>query len=427
MSATLFREEAVQAQAASFLGAIRVAHRPGHWAAAGGALVVALALVGFSAWGEVTRKAHVPGLLMPQQGTLPLSANAAGTLTERRVREGEFVHAGQVLFIITTERRAEQGDTALLVAQTLQQREQSLHTERTLREVQSRQRQQALSDRLRSMSMEAEQAQSEAALAQRRVDLAQRSLERVRHLAQDGFVADAQVQSKQEELLDLQARAQAAQRNALSLQRELRAVHAERAATATQLQTDLAQADRALASLTQDRTENDARRTQIIVAPQSGVVTALHLSVGAPVQPGQSVATLVPQNRADDTAVLEAELYAASRTAGFVRAGQEVYLRYAAYPYQKFGLARGTVTRVSRTPVAPQDLPAGQQQALMSATQSNEPLYRIKVALDHQVIQAYGQAQALKPGMTLEADIVQDRRALWEWMFEPLLALKHRA
>jgi membrane fusion protein len=63
----------------------------------------------------------------------------------------------------------------------------------------------------------------------------------------------------------------------------------------------------------------------------------------------------------------------------------------------------------------------------MSATQSNEPLYRIKVALDHQVIQAYGQAQALKPGMTLEADIVQDRRALWEWMFEPLLALKHRA
>jgi membrane fusion protein len=275
--------------------------------------------------------------------------------------------------------------------------------------------------------MESEQAQSEAALAQRRVDLAERSLERVRHLAKDGFVAEAQVQTKQEELLDLQARAQSAQRNALSLQRELRAVHAERASTATQLQTDLAQADRALASLTQDRTENDARRTQIIVAPQSGVVTALHLSEGAPVQSGQSVATLVPQTRADETAVLEAELYAASRTAGFVRAGQEVYLRYAAYPYQKFGLARGTVTRVSRTPVAPQDLPAGQQQALMSATQSNEPLYRIKVALDHQVIQAYGQAQALKPGMTLEADIVQDRRALWEWMFEPLLALKHRA
>jgi membrane fusion protein len=30
----------------------------------------------------------------------------------------------------------------------------------------------------------------------------------------------------------------------------------------------------------------------------------------------------------------------------------------------------------------------------------------------------------LKPGMTLEADVVQDKRAVWEWIFEPLLALR---
>ena len=194
MSTSLFREEALQAQTASFLGSLRVAHRPSQWAAAGVALVVAVALLAFSAWGVVTRKAHVPGLLVPQQGVLALSAAAPGVVTERRIQEGEFVQAGQVLFVITSERRAEQGDTALLVAQSIQQREQTLHAERTLRETQAHQRQQALADRQRALSLEIEQAQTEATLAQRRVVLAERSVERFQQLVRDGFVSDVQAQ-----------------------------------------------------------------------------------------------------------------------------------------------------------------------------------------------------------------------------------------
>ena len=109
-----------------------------------------------------------------------------------------------VLFVITSERRAEQGDTALLVGQSIQQREQTLQAERALREVQARQRQQALADRQRALVLEADQAQAEAFLAQRRVDLAERSVERYQQLVRDGFVSDVQAQAKQEELLDLQ-------------------------------------------------------------------------------------------------------------------------------------------------------------------------------------------------------------------------------
>ena len=28
--------------------------------------------------------------------------------------------------------------------------------------------------------------------------------------------------------------------------------------------------------------------------------------------------------------------------------------------------------------------------------------------------------------MTLEADVIQDRRAIWEWVLEPLLAARQR-
>lgn len=57
---------------------------------------------------------------------------------------------------------------------------------------------------------------------------------------------------------------------------------------------------------------------------------------------------------------------------------------------------------------------------------SNEALYRIKVKLDKQSIEAYGVAQHLKSGMTLEADVVQDRRKIWEWVLEPAIAMAHR-
>jgi membrane fusion protein len=53
-------------------------------------------------------------------------------------------------------------------------------------------------------------------------------------------------------------------------------------------------------------------------------------------------------------------------------------------------------------------------------------MYRITVALDRQVVQAYGQAQALSPGMQLEADVLLDRRRLLEWIFEPVLSLTGR-
>jgi membrane fusion protein len=123
---------------------------------------------------------------------------------------------------------------------------------------------------------------------------------------------------------------------------------------------------------------------------------------------------------------LIAALFAPTRTAGFIQPGQDVWLRLAAYPYQKFGLTKGRVLNISGTPIAAQDLPHGQSAALLTSTQSNEPLYRIQVALASQQVVAFGESHMLRPGMTLEADIVHDVRGIWEWIFEPLLAIHAR-
>jgi membrane fusion protein len=118
-------------------------------------------------------------------------------------------------------------------------------------------------------------------------------------------------------------------------------------------------------------------------------------------------------------AQLEAEIYVPSRSIGFVKPGMQVLLRYQAYPYQKFGQYRARVREVVDTSMLPQELGLPQNA-------SSEPLYRIRLALDSQTIQAYGKHLPLKSGMVVDASIHLDHRRLYEWILEPLFSITGR-
>ena len=145
-------------------------------------------------------------------------------------------------------------------------------------------------------------------------------------------------------------------------------------------------------------------------ASQSGRVSAVLVVVGQVVNPGQVLLAIVPSG-----SLLEAQLLIPSHAAGFVRPGQRVAIRYAAYAYQKFGLQAGTVQQVTQNA-----LNQAEVSALLGGQVPPEALYRVRVRLDQQQVTAYGQQQMLKPGMALDADLLLDRRRLLEWVFEPL-------
>jgi membrane fusion protein len=425
MTTPLFRTEVTQSKQASWMGPIHLAHHPRFSVVAGMALLLAGALLAYGAWGQVARKVRIPGVLMPQWGTVELSSAVSGVLLEQRVKEGDWVEQGQVLFIVNTDKISVEGSTASLLASHLAQRRSTLLAERGSRVAQNHQREAHLADRIRSLTLEAAQAAQEHALAKRRVELAQKTFVRFEQMAAQGFVSDIQAQGKQEELIDLQSRLENTLRSGSVLAREQNLAQADLAHLQRQLAIDLLQIDRSLASLAQETAEIQSRKTSSVLAPQTGQVSTVHLSLGAMAQNGQTIASMVPL-ASPSAHTLVAALFAPTRTAGFIQPGQEVWLRLAAYPYQKFGLARGRVLKVSGTPIAPQDLPHGQGTALMASTQSNEPLYRIHVELASQHVMAFGEARPLRPGMTLEADVIHDLRGIWEWVFEPLLAIHAR-
>lgn len=341
--------------------------------------------------------------------------------------------AGDVLLVLSTERHSiSQGTTTATtsagaeVARAIVARRLTLEAERSLREQQTKLREQALTERLRLMHSQAKQAGQERDWQRQRVRLARTTMNRQEALAQAGFVSPAQLQTKQEEQLDATGRLQSLERNLLALASDTAAVQGELRLLNTQLQSELAQIDRNIESSKQESAENDTRRQVVITAPFAGTITAMHWQPGQAVQAGNNLLTLVAAGTTPNANALQAHLYAPSRTVGFVAAGQPVYLRYDAYPYQKFGMQLGKVTAVSRTPFATNDLPANSAQQLAAQLGSQEALFRITVALEAQTLQAMNQTWALRPGLAVDADVMQERKKVWEWLFEPLLAARQR-
>jgi membrane fusion protein len=75
----------------------------------------------------------------------------------------------------------------------------------------------------------------------------------------------------------------------------------------------------------------------------------------------------------------------------------------------------GTVTQVELNPIND-----GVQSSTAGGTAA--PMYRASVALSTNSLTMYGERHAFEPGLTLEADIFNDRRRLIAWVFDPLVS-----
>ena len=125
-------------------------------------------------------------------------------------------------------------------------------------------------------------------------------------------------------------------------------------------------------------------------------------------------------------ASLEAELYLPDRLLESSAVGSEVLLRYDAFPYQHYGQYRGRIVRIADSPLPTSH--AGVPHAEAGAAAGDGPLYLAVVALDDQNVRSdSGRIRALRPGQRLQADIVLEKRRLYEWILEPFARWRGRS
>lgn len=381
--------------------------------------IILVATVGvFSYFGTYTRKATVTSLLMPERGMLRLSSSAVGFISEVRVMEGQAVEQGDVLFVVSGERLSAAGGTQKLISEQLEQRLRLLESNRVLADNRAVAQRRMLDNRLRAIDEELTRLDEEIQLQGRRVALAQTHLKRQEELVSENFISIAQLQQAEAELLTLRGQQQTLRRAQASLDRERIDLLAQREETELRFQADVSDIDNAIALVRQERAENDVRVGQIISAPFRGYVTGVNIQPGQQVMAGTLLASLIPHE-----AELTAHVYVSPRQAGFIEPGQTALMRYAAYPYQKFGSARARVLDVAKSPYAVQELPAHIARVLQDSADVSELFYRVTLGLESQSLTVYGAPQRLQVGMLLEADIIQDKRRLYEWALEPIYSV----
>lgn len=426
----LFRNEVIQRQGTRWLGSIQLLQPISSTLIAIVSALISASLVLFIFFGSYGKKAKVSGVTVPIAGSVSVTSSTGGIIRNMRVREGLFVEKGSPLLDIVTPRDGENGDVGQLIEQQIRIRQSTLQSERRARLAQDSERRRSAEAKLSNLNLEFNQLNEEILLVKARKTFAEESVKKLQTLQESGFVSSSQTQQKQEDLIDIVSRLGALIRSRTQLENTRISLMSEWNNLSIALDADLSQIDRAIAGTDQELAENSTRRASRILAPESGMVTAISYQEGQTIGVGQTILNIVASDRATNlNPKVEVHLFAPSKTIGFVTPGQIVRIRFQSFPYQKFGLYEGAITNVSKTPFAPSELPANLASTILSNSQqtilgfnSNEALFRIKVQLNSQSVSLYGRSQPLKAGMTLEADIMQDRRKIWEWIAEPLIA-----
>ncbi len=407
------------------------------------------ALLAWSAIGRLDIVAVTDGKLVPSTYLKIVQPTEQGVVREILVHEGEHVNEGQVL--VRMDAVLATADASVL--------SNEFHTKRVaLRRIDAQVAGAAL-DREPDdppalyAAARAQQAANvaalENALAQERV-----LLEKARHdlasakeihaklsgvlphyraqetafekLAQGGFAGKLMATDKARERIekeqDLRSQQFVIQSTAASIEQSEKRILQLTADYRRQLQSERGDVAIQLERARQELAKIEHRQRLLeLKAPQAGVIKDLATHTpGTVVSPGTILMTLVPRGE-----TLRAEVWVSNQDIGFVRPGQPVKVKLAAFPFQKYGMVDATVAQVSGDST---EAPSAntRSDALFGRDRPMGPLaFRANLELKTQYLEAGGGKFALTPGMQVVAEIKLGERTLLEYLLSPVQKIVH--
>lgn len=358
---------------------------------------------------------------MPKSGLLTLGAIQPGTISAIHATEGQHVQRGDVLFTEDLEATSLTGPTQKQVLADLLRQKTLLENQRVLREKSAPIEHQALLNQIQFLTRQREQISTQLSNDENVLPLVQKALAKMQGAQNSHLITETQFQSQlytYAQLLSSHAQALQSRTDAES---KISDLASKLARFDSELSHDLNDLDKQIAAIDQQTAENEGRRSNIVLAPEDGILTGVRGYLGEQVAAGTPLVTLLPTDQA-----LQIELYVNSASIGFLKENEPVLLRYDAFPYQKFGLHHGHIAEITHAPVT-----NGAQQTPHSAqdndqkNSSPQDIYRIRVQPDQTYVETYGIRHPLEAGMTVSADIATDRRHLWQWMLDPVISVRN--
>lgn len=411
---TLFRPQALQHKSHKLCGNVIIAQPTSFTFLIAFIVLIVLCAMIYLIVTDYSRKESVKGYLQPSSGMAKAYLKNSGVLAHLLVKEGDIVTKGDVLANIETANEYVNGNNINQQAlSNLQLQLQRLYIqfndEHQLHDLNN----ERLHSHISHVSNKISQQQLQQTTLNKRLIINKQQFKDGKALFSKGYLSKQQVRQLEDKYLQLAQQQE-------SLKQTLFSSHAE----LNQTQNDIRQLPFQLVrqqSILQDKIDSvkqhiyqaQFKQSYQVKANRSGRITNVLGKVGQTMAANKPLLTILPEQ-----GKLQAILFVPTHSFGFVGKGQQTLLRYQAFPYQRFGLFAGKISEVSKAVLLPHDIntPVG----------ANEPVYKVTVDLNQQYISAYGEQLALHPGMLLEADILIEKRSLWQWLLAPIYSLKGR-
>jgi len=377
-----------------------------------------------------------------QRQTVTIPAISGGLVESLDVSENSPVTVGQALAIVQEKIRAastpEQEaidrqkrdylDRRDALIRDNDHRRRQMESEMTELETRLRTGKGSLEDRIGQLQNQLSTGQRTLANVQADVGTAESAAARLEPLCARRDIPVTQCESARQRVNDLRRAASNAQSDIdnikLSLQtakREqtqqgdqgsLERMRADLTKAKVDYDTQLKQLDDRIADLDRRRAESQtlvpgvrydedrAHYTSIV----DGVVTTVHVSRGQLVNPGSPLVTIVR-----NSAPLEARVLIQNKDIGLLKIGQDVKIKYFAYPFQEYGIQLGSISDIS---VRPSTTPGESNLFVINVALASETIRR-------QPVQPGDPVKTLEIGLTGIAEIKTGDKRFIELLFTP--------
>ncbi len=397
------------------------------------ALLVMLVWAAFASIDEVTRgEARV----VPTSQLQIVQSVDGGVVTELLVKEGQTVEAGQLLlkvdptrfvssmlesrsaqlamqakvlrlqaltrgtaFTPPPELTREVPDVVAQETRLYESRRAEINAQISIAQNQLGQRQQELNE-----------VRARREQAERGLELMTKELNATRPMIASGAVSEVEVFRLEREVARLrgdreQATAQIARVQSAILE-ATRKIEEVQLTSRNQMSGELSETMSKLASLSQGGLAlQDKVKHADIKSPMRGIVKRLLVNtVGAVVQPGKEVVEVVPL---DDALILEVQI--TPKDIGFLRPGQEATVKFTAYDFSIYGGLSADVIQIGADSVL---------------DEKGNAFYHIRVRTRKSSL---GPGLPVIPGMVAQVDILTGKKTILSYLLKPVLRAKANA
>ncbi|MDG3086289.1 HlyD family type I secretion periplasmic adaptor subunit [Vibrio hannami] len=414
--------------------------------------------VGWASWAQIDKVTVGEGKIIPSSQLQVVQNLEGGLVKQILVREGQEVEEGQQLILIDDTRFRsdfrERAQQVLNLTASVLQLSASITSVVINEDVADREWQNSVQLNFNKLAFPPQFEESNPKLVLRQKAEYRQDLE---NLDNQLSVLDQQVKQKQQDLVELRARAENLRQSYNFARRELEITEplalegvvpkiellklerqvndTRREMTSTELkiptlasaikeaklsridaalkfrseqQEKLNQAQDQLSALTESTVglEDRVNRT-IVLSPVKGTIKKLHINtVGGVIQPGMDIVEIVPS---EDTLLVEAQI--APKDIAFLRPGLPAIVKFSAYDFTRYGGMDGQLEHISADTIQDEE---------------GNSFYLVRVRTDQT---KFGGNEELPiiPGMTASVDIITGKRTVLDYILKPIISAQKTA